>query len=350
MTPSISFLVPVYNVEPYLAECLDSILTVTREDDEVILVDDGSTDGSGALCDAWQQQFPGLIQIERQRNQGLSAARNRALSLSSKPYVYFLDSDDVICPASFMKARERLAACQSDILTCDALLWPNGQAADDASLVRISHSLTVGISPSRQSAMLATFRDDFMSSSSRIFKRELLTRAGPAIFPPGRSYEDNSTVPRLIAAAQQVDYLPEPIFRYRIRSGSITQSHSLPRCVHQATSFAPVLLELARSNQDQVVIRAAHMLAFRHIVRAVQNASHIRPVKASHFKDIITQGLGTLTLAPADILNAIRQDKDSAKILKHARGMLHHPTRYVWARTLHATWKSWTGALRPSVQ
>ncbi|MBC1274400.1 glycosyltransferase family 2 protein, partial [Listeria booriae] len=93
--PSVSIILPVYNVAPYLKACLDSLCVQTFQDFEVIAVNDGSTDESLTILDAYQGILPQL-RIISQPNQGLSAARNRGLQEVSGEYVYFLDSDDYL--------------------------------------------------------------------------------------------------------------------------------------------------------------------------------------------------------------------------------------------------------------
>ncbi|MBR1967477.1 MAG: glycosyltransferase family 2 protein [Lentisphaeria bacterium] len=92
---AISIIVPVYNVEPYLPRCLDSIINQTYKNIEIIIVDDGSTDNSGKICDAYTAKDP-RIKVIHQENQGLSAARNTGLKLVSNEWITFVDSDDFI--------------------------------------------------------------------------------------------------------------------------------------------------------------------------------------------------------------------------------------------------------------
>ena len=93
----ISVVVPVYNVEKYLNACMQSLVEQSFQSFEVIVVDDGSTDGSSQLCDAWAEK-DNRITIIHQANGGLSHARNQGLSRATGEYVYFLDSDDTIEP------------------------------------------------------------------------------------------------------------------------------------------------------------------------------------------------------------------------------------------------------------
>lgn len=95
--PKFSIIVPIYNVEPYLRECIDSVLVQTFQDFELILVDDGSPDGSPAICDEYADKDI-RIQVIHKKNGGLSDARNAGLDYASGEYIYFLDADDSILP------------------------------------------------------------------------------------------------------------------------------------------------------------------------------------------------------------------------------------------------------------
>lgn len=98
--PLISFIIPVYNVAPYIRECLDSILSQSEADYELCIVDDGSTDGSGIICDEYAGKFPEKVKLSHQANQGVSVARNKCLDMSAGEYVWFVDADDYILPGA----------------------------------------------------------------------------------------------------------------------------------------------------------------------------------------------------------------------------------------------------------
>ncbi|AQP45765.1 glycosyltransferase family 2 protein [Tessaracoccus flavus] len=114
-TPAISVIVPVYNVAPYLTQCLDSVLAQTFGDFELLLVDDGSTDGSSALCDAYAARDD-RVRVVHQPNAGLSAARNAGLKLALGEFITFLDGDDWFDAATLAVARQTALASGADVV------------------------------------------------------------------------------------------------------------------------------------------------------------------------------------------------------------------------------------------
>ena len=114
--PDVSVIVPVYNVKPYLEKCVDSILVLKERDLEVILVDDGSMDGSGAVCDRYAEK-DARVSVIHQANGGLSAARNSGLLAASGEYVCFVDSDDYLTSSNMYTYTFLASAsfCQSPV-------------------------------------------------------------------------------------------------------------------------------------------------------------------------------------------------------------------------------------------
>ena len=116
--PTISIIVPVYNVEKYLPECIESILAQTFTDFELILVEDGSPDGCPALCDAAAEK-DGRIRVIHQKNGGLSAARNAGLDIARGEWIGFVDSDDYIAPEMYEKLYRAVQQTGADLALCD---------------------------------------------------------------------------------------------------------------------------------------------------------------------------------------------------------------------------------------
>ena len=112
----VSVIVPVYNVLPYLRESLDSVINQTYKDLEIIIVDDGSTDGSDAVCEEYAKDS--RVKVIHQKNHGLSAARNVGLDIARGDYIAFLDSDDVYLPDMIQTMVEGIQKSQADVVVC----------------------------------------------------------------------------------------------------------------------------------------------------------------------------------------------------------------------------------------
>ena len=113
----LSVIVPVYNVQKYLDQCVESVLKQTYTDFEVILVDDGSTDNSGKMCDDWAQKDD-RIKVVHQKNQGLSGARNTGIDTSEGEYLVFVDSDDLIAENMFSTLMPMMTDENLDAVWC----------------------------------------------------------------------------------------------------------------------------------------------------------------------------------------------------------------------------------------
>ncbi len=111
-----SILVPVYNSEKYLEECFDSVLRQSEQDYELVLVDDGSTDGGGAICDAYQAKYPDRIRVIHQKNQGLILARRAGIRAAKGAYCMFLDADDAYEPQCLSTVRETIERTNADVV------------------------------------------------------------------------------------------------------------------------------------------------------------------------------------------------------------------------------------------
>ena len=127
----LSIVVPVYNVAEYLPKCVDSLLAQELADCEILLVDDGSTDGkSGALCDGYAAAHPEVIRVLHKPNGGLGDARNAGLEAAAGEYVLFVDSDDYLLPGLFDALRNRIAQTNADIIDFGFVVDNNGTIRD----------------------------------------------------------------------------------------------------------------------------------------------------------------------------------------------------------------------------
>ena len=125
----ISIIVPVYNTEPYLPQCLDSILAQTYTDLEILLIDDGSTDRCGEICNQYAARDP-RIRVFHTENRGLSAARNLGLDQAKGDYIGFVDSDDWIEPDMYEVLLQKAEETKADIVECGVYLEYPGKTEE----------------------------------------------------------------------------------------------------------------------------------------------------------------------------------------------------------------------------
>ena len=211
--PLVSVIIPVYNVSSYLAGALDSVINQTYTNLEVIIVDDGSNDGSGEICENYAGDDP-RIQLIHQSNKGLSAARNKGLDLATGAFIAFLDSDDVYDIAFVEKMMNVLLRTGSDLSVCNYRTV--GEKKDQLLIKPGTYS--------RISALRALIDGKLnWSMWNKIYRRELWDGVR---FPEGHVYEDVDTAYKLLDNCKYVVVLDETLYFHRDRPGSITNSRS----------------------------------------------------------------------------------------------------------------------------
>lgn len=212
----VSVIIPVYNVEKYLMRCIQSVLTQTYENYEVILVDDGSTDSSGKMCDDFAR-LDNRVHTFHKTNGGLSDARNFGVIRSKGEYVVFVDSDDYVSKdyvEYLVTLRKRynvdIAVARFVSYTKDDYHF--NQNADDEKCLTTEEALI---------AMM--YKINFsVSANAKIYKKELVERHP---YPVGSIYEDLATTYKIIADCKKIAYGDRKIYCYRQREGSITHQN-----------------------------------------------------------------------------------------------------------------------------
>lgn len=190
----LSIIVPVFNAEKYLRPCLDSLVGQMMTDYEVILVNDGSTDSSGEIMEAYRKAHPDLIRIMTVENGGQARARNLALAEAQGDYIGFTDSDDVAHTDMFPKLCDAAEREGADIAVCDC--WrvePEGKVYQPARTEEKSISASGAV-------------------WNKIFRRESI---GDVCFPEGRWYEDLAFSAKLLAKADKIVFVQEALYDYR---------------------------------------------------------------------------------------------------------------------------------------
>ena len=216
--PRLSVVVPVYNVERYLAECLESILAQTFDDLEILLVDDGSTDGSVAVAKEYVRRHR-QVRMIHQANAGLGAARNTGVRHVSGELLAFVDSDDAIPPYAYELMVGTLTKSGSDFVVGSVEQGIPGDASEPAWLKRIHQSRLVGV---RVEDHPHVIHDIF--AWNKVYRRSFWDRAELS-FPEGVRYEDQVALTRAYLLADRVDVLVRPVYLWRVRvdGSSITQ-------------------------------------------------------------------------------------------------------------------------------
>jgi glycosyltransferase involved in cell wall biosynthesis len=225
-TPKLSVIIPVYNVELYLARCVESVFIQSLTDIEIILVDDGSQDSCSMLCDAYARKDP-RVRVIHQTNVGLAGARNSGLRVAKGNYVAFLDSDDWIEPDAYEKLYAKARAYDADIVFCQAKYFDDSdqkiiEAEDNSSLPLFRDTRFAGAFTWRDIGADKIFSyDSFVVAWNKICRREFLATL-QADFPVGLIYEDNPFYFQTIFAAKRLAVVRERLACYRIkRKGSI---------------------------------------------------------------------------------------------------------------------------------
>lgn len=217
-----SVVIPVYNVKDYLEKCVDSVLAQDCGDYEIILVDDGSTDGvSPELCDRYALASPDRIRVIHQENQGLGGARNTGLEAARGEYLFFVDSDDRIVPHALSYLEGQIRQTHADMYLF-RLFYDRDGVLTPADPLRVPTDVV--LHPAQCPELLL----ESPSASVRVCRRSLFLE-GQIRFPAGIWYEDLATTPKCLLHARSVVALPEPLYCYLLRDGSIMRNANLKR-------------------------------------------------------------------------------------------------------------------------
>lgn len=218
--PKISVIVPVYNVEQYLSACVESILAQTFQDFELILVDDGSPDSCGAMCDAYAQKDP-RVRVIHQENQGLSGARNTGIKAASGEYITFIDSDDLVKKDYLEKLLRAIKVESADISVCKPQEFEDGKNSVCLETVsaeaqhKCFSNIDVCVELYNVSSQIP------INAWGKLYRADLISDME---FPVGRIHEDQAFVPVACYRAGKIVLVDSPIYCYRQRPESIMQT------------------------------------------------------------------------------------------------------------------------------
>ena len=242
--PLISVIVPVYNMEKYLPKCLDSILGQTYKNLEIILVDDGSSDGSGDLCDRYAAKDI-RIKVIHQNNKGVSGARNVGLDLASGEYIGFVDPDDYIAPKMYELLLKHILQDGADIATCgNVTLKPDGKRILGRFATQTAHLYTDNV----------IWLKDFLPYEAnhvlwnKLFRKEIIgqVRLDETLVRG----DDLEFLVRLFAEPLRITYFPHALYYYLVREHSIVHTKKIPFYIGEYTAWQRAFRIVKQTHQQ----------------------------------------------------------------------------------------------------
>ena len=276
----ISVIVPVYNVEQYLERCVDSILAQTYSNLEVILVDDGTKDSGGLICDAYAQKDT-RVRVIHKENGGLSSARNAGIDIAQGEYISFVDSDDWIEPDALEKLLN--TAIQNQVELVIGGRWDVKAKTGEKTLGLCPEKMEV---VSAEEAVSRIFRWDHCDSASwdKLYHRRLFQQIR---FPYGMIVEDVPIMYKIVLDAGHVAFLNKPIYNYFHREGSITTSKLSEKTFHFSRHTSKILPDIQQNHPN--LEAEARYLRVRSLVYSVLSVDLASPEDRKKFQDVCCQ-------------------------------------------------------------
>jgi CDP-glycerol glycerophosphotransferase len=241
----VSVVVPVHDVEPYVVECLESLLAQRHRRLEVIVVDDGSTDRSGDLAEAVAARDE-RVRVVHTRNRGLGAARNEGVRHATGDLLAFADSDDVIPPTAYDGLVERIRRTRADLVTGDIARLEGDVVAPVPWMSRLhpaDRTLTIDQAPDLLGDVFAW---------NKLFRRDFWEEQGLA-WPEGVRYEDQPTTTEAFLRARRIAVTSQVVYHWRVRTdgSSITQQRaSVPDLADRWTTKRMTLDSVRRHGSE----------------------------------------------------------------------------------------------------
>ena len=324
-----SFIVPIYNVEKYLRKCVDSLLHQNYDDYEIILIDDGSTDGSGLLADQLASSplaSSPIIRVIHQENRGLSGARNAGIEVARGEYICFTDSDDYWDVNVLGELMAQIERDNLDVLRfnyrnvdeqgqiCPFVPNPWGEVVrtENVSDGKMFLNARLGY---------ACYAWGFIIRAALVKGDEAIGREGDEAmrregerFTEGILFEDTDWTPRMLVRAKRVADTPKVVYNYMIRQSGITQSRSFEKLHREINDKITLLgklnawyaenpLDWYRGMRAALVISvlkliSTHLYAERDEILRYLKAAHAFPLHAYHMRKKVVRAIRIINISP----------------------------------------------------
>ncbi len=291
MNPLISVIVPIYKVEKFLDRCIESIVEQTYQNLEIILVDDGSPDNCGKMCDEWAKKDP-RIKAYHKENGGLSDARNFGTSKSTAEYIAFIDSDDYVLPEYIEVLYNNLVEYDADISCCKMKLV----YSEDRELSFPEND--TASEPQKMTGRDACFKMylreyvDLIMIPAKIYKKDIITKYP---FPLGRLCEDAFTDYKFLYESKNVVTSKKALYSYYQNPNSIMNTPNPQRMKDVAAAYMERATYFSQKNEVDLKRLACEDLAIRYLLDCGENNTRI---SKEHISFLKSHGFnGDLTLS-----------------------------------------------------
>lgn len=261
MKDLISIVVPIYNVKEYLDACIKSIINQTYKNIEIILVDDGSTDGCADLCDEYKK-FDSRIRVIHKENGGLSDARNTGLEVANGVYIVFIDSDDYVNVNMVKELYDTIIKTNSDISICKfkrvkSEIIDIYENKENKSLEILSGKKVIEEVYGGNGEEISFVAWNKMYKKDLFYDKEIR-------YPKGRIYEDTFTTYKLLYYSKAIAIIDKYLYYYRVREGSIINTNiTKGRCIDAIDSGTSAVSDFEQWNEKKLM-----SIAFKYACRS----------------------------------------------------------------------------------
>ena len=283
----ISVIVPVYNVEKYLERCVKSIVAQTYKDLEILLIDDGSTDKSGKMCDDFQQTDSRIKAFHKQ-NGGLSDARNYGIEHSAGEFISFVDSDDYIDEKMLETLHRLITENDADLAVCSAMDVFEGKEVTQVKEIKEFNLNKV------ESYKYMLRGDGIPSACNKLYKRQTV---GDVKFPVGKLYEDGFFTPQILKKVEKTAVTSKPMYYYFRRADSITTKpfrkgdldviEAYDKCVKQVKELCPEALPYAEFRYRNAYFNVLDKMLMRDDCKEIPEYKQVVKYLKKHTAQIV---------------------------------------------------------------
>ncbi len=224
----LSYILPVYKVEKYLDECVQSILSQTMDDYEIILVDDGSPDNCPQICDGYADKYPDIVKVLHKENSGPAATRNLGLRVAKGDYVFFVDSDDYLCADRVKEIYEAAVNFNADVLQTSYFSFKENSGKREAVKTSFETNKLLTHKDMERELCFASSKMRIVFPWRHLYRREFLIKNEIFIDERLRMVEEPPFNLEAFAKAQRFVAVDIPVYCYRIRDNSLQRQKYVP--------------------------------------------------------------------------------------------------------------------------